>query len=657
MPDLDDSLLALTRIPSVGNWRRLIARLAERRARGGVDEALVRHLDAALADWPDALRVAPHRWLPPLFATHRPGPVLEELLLARTIDTRAYRRSTARGDELATLTASPYAANITTLCLRPPEFEDLSAIVPALLRLPAVCHLTLAGGEAVLGGPRVDAATFARDFAPAWSAIAQAPLASLRMQGIYLHPTAAAILHDGTFRPRVLAFEGMDLRPQSLVPLAGAALFDTLEELAIPRPHRSVRDDTLIALLSSPRPRLKALNLEQWHLDVPGFAHLARPDLLPGLRSLDLGWIYLNDQEAASLGAAPFIPALERLSITLCPAVAAGLPSWPLARLRAVVVREVDGLSALLAHPGAARLEELTIQNGTLSGAHVAALVNSAARGTLRTLRLPVEVEAKELKALLAPEWPALENLTIPSRLGVVGCRALAGARLPQLRSLTLDRTEPGKGLERLLLGLAAAAPRLESLSLNEARGGDAMCAWLAASGLALRELRLAACRIGAAGAVALAASPSLQGLTQMELSHNDLGNDGVAALAGLTALEMLTLEGVGADDPGFAALTALPELYFLYADGNRVTRAGLAALAGAGLVQLSLQDNAITLDSENVQQALPGRAFAPLEWLALAIVRGAAQQHLGDVGEALFYQDLSGILHVRVTGGRLDRT
>jgi uncharacterized protein (TIGR02996 family) len=116
-----------------------------------------------------------------------------------------------------------------------------------------------------------------------------------------------------------------------------------------------------------------------------------------------------------------------------------------------------------------------------------------------------------------------------------------------------------------------------------------------------LRELRLAGCGIGTAGAAALA-SVRLPALERLDLSNNQLGDDGLAALLGgplLSSVRHLGLSNNSIRERGGVALAAsawsgTPETLDL--SGNALGPDTLEALADspllAGLRQLNLRGN-----------------------------------------------------------------
>jgi uncharacterized protein (TIGR02996 family) len=171
----------------------------------------------------------------------------------------------------------------------------------------------------------------------------------------------------------------------------------------------------------------------------------------------------------------------------------------------------------------------------------------------------------------------ARDNATDEVVQALSDCPTLTG-----LRTLLLGFCEVGDDGLRAL----AAAPRLASLrSLS-------LCAVYGDEGVSTR--------LTAAGVAALAASPHLAGLTALDLSRNDVGDEGARALAAsprLTGLRDLLLFDAALTDAGVAALAASPALgrleRLLLGGENDVGDAGLEALAAsphlAALVDLTV--------------------------------------------------------------------
>ncbi len=298
-----------------------------------------------------------------------------------------------------------------------------------------------------------------------------------------------------------------------------------------------------------------------------------------------------------------------------------------LARVR---VLDVSGLhlrdhavEALLASPHLTRLTGLNFGGNAIEGPAVRALVESPLMPRLTWL-----------------------NLSNNHSLGLRAVRALASAPAPALRFLGLSHTNIGpSGLRDLLssttlIGLTslqaayiglygvAGAPaaewiggpllsRLTCLDLNGFARVGRLPALLGSSALGrITSLGLADCRLGAAGAGALAESPHLTGLTSLDLGRNGIGPEGLQALATSPRLSGLTDLRLGDNalrDKGAQALAESPHLKRLTAldlHKNGVGGPGLLALAASpnldGLTTLDLSDNYVGLESVKALVASP---------------------------------------------------
>jgi hypothetical protein len=265
------------------------------------------------------------------------------------------------------------------------------------------------------------------------------------------------------------------------------------------------------------------------------------------------------------------------------------------------------------------RLEALDI-TAPISERVARAIAEAPACASLRALRL-VSHGGDGIRADGAARMAALplaELTLVAQQLGRPGVAAIA--KLSTLRALTLSdatvmadgarelATAPAlSGLRRLslagcelgktgMLSLASSSTlaSLRALELGPKSGiaGDSLAAVLDAWALdGVRELRLRSCKLGAAGARALAASPALSGLTTLSLFDAGLRGDGAAALSRWEprALADVELDKNGIDAEGMAAL----------ADGPLL----------ANVRSLSLRSNKCQNDG--------GKALAQGKWLA----------------------------------------
>lgn len=145
---------------------------------------------------------------------------------------------------------------------------------------------------------------------------------------------------------------------------------------------------------------------------------------------------------------------------------------------------------------------------------------------------------------------------------------------------------EPSGELARLL----DDATRTRRLELRDhPLSAETVRALAASPALAeVRDLRLWACGVGEAGALALAASPNVAQLERLELAYHPsrpVGDAGVRALSGSPHLAGLTALGLYLDDLSDDAVEAIVdsdwELEALDLADNRLTARGARALAG----------------------------------------------------------------------------
>lgn len=247
----------------------------------------------------------------------------------------------------------------------------------------------------------------------------------------------------------------------------------------------------------------------------------------------------------------------------------------------------------------------------------------------LRALEVQRFLSLKEVQALAtAPFAPRLRSLTI-TRAYLDRRKVQALARLPQLAGLTALNlsgnydvrgiAEPLAGathlrhlrilrLDRTMLGDAgvvalAAAPHLGSvrvLTLGEMDSGgitrhltDVAAQALARSPFLtqLEELDLANQRIGDAGLADLVDSPNVRNLRRLDLSGNPISGAGLRALASarsleqLEALDLSRCERIGGEDwAAFFASERFPSLRHLVLEGNVLAETALSDLLAGPL-------------------------------------------------------------------------
>jgi Leucine Rich repeat len=267
--------------------------------------------------------------------------------------------------------------------------------------------------------------------------------------------------------------------------------------------------------------------------------------------------------------------AKERWKASQSSRRAAGPPVYPLPRAeidrrfaamdgRAMLYfteLEIDRADFLyvLAHPSLGAVRELRIDgSGTLDDASLALLVAAPVQA-LEVLALSGwSLNESALATMLdAPNLRNVRELIIEGGGGhsypALSLRLWAGLppRFPtaaRLESLTFTYECTARVAEAL--ATHAALDGLQTLELLGSRITDATAAILAKAGhfANLRSLNLSSNQIGAAGIAALAAAP-WPSLERLELVNNPLQEDGVRALAartGLPALRELRLAAIG---------------------------------------------------------------------------------------------------------------
>jgi uncharacterized protein (TIGR02996 family) len=244
----------------------------------------------------------------------------------------------------------------------------------------------------------------------------------------------------------------------------------------------------------------------------------------------------------------------------------------------------------LIASPAARRSTALEIGLAYCSSAGLLALLSPSHVPGLRRLVLDHTcVSAEGLEPLASLEHPALEEFRLyGAELGETGGQLLARSPLlDRLRWLELIVTKLGTA-GFLAVFRSPRLARLEHLHFSSERmtvGGIK-----ALEGLpSLRSLALRECELRAPAARALARSPLLGRLERLDLLHNYLDEEGVAALVAAPSLDNLRELNLGDARLGNAAA------------------ASLAGSAIVGLGKLDLRSNGIHTEGY--------RALAP--WLA----------------------------------------
>ncbi|MBH25767.1 MAG: hypothetical protein CMH57_15275 [Myxococcales bacterium] len=341
------------------------------------------------------------------------------------------------------------------------------------------------------------------------------------------------------------------------------------------------------------------------------------------------GWVELTGEEWETFTRSPTFERLERLELVRVHTPHALVGSPALTTLTHLTLSDCGvgpdlGRGLLQSTMGPLQALDLS-QNRTLSGAWVAeALAPCDRLAGLRELSLESVRVGSRGLAALA-QSPHLERL---ERLNLRSCGVT-------------DDAAAGRGVTRSLSGVEAlaASPLLThvmDLDLAENDLGEGGAVALARGGGLARLERLNLRRNGvtAEGMKALARSPLLARIKQLDLRGNHVGPEGAEALASLpeATLEELDLSFNEIEDRGVAALAespAMTRLVRLYLYRNHLLEAGARALARssrlANLEVLQLGFNAVGDGG--------AAALARSETLGRLISLGLAQNQIGTPG------------------------
>jgi uncharacterized protein (TIGR02996 family) len=314
-----------------------------------------------------------------------------------------------------------------------------------------------------------------------------------------------------------------------MVRLAEAPVLSTLHTLTID--DASIGPDAFRRLCRSPHVKgLRALRVPKNAIGNGGVRVLAETDPMPGLAELDLS-------ERGIYGRYGEDPIVDAEGV-------AALAAWPgLARLHTLTLNGDDagleGLVALLMSPHAVGLKHLGLRENNLDGDALQAFGVARAGLMLETLDV------------------GMNNL----QLG--GADRLAGAPcLRELKILNVDQCEIGLADIRKLF----KAPFMGSLRVLNAdfnsMGTKGLSALLKASPPELHTLHLQNNDIANDGVALLTASPASDVLRELDLSYNPFDQSGARALASaprLTNLLVLKVEGVTFGHAGIKTLKESP--------------------------------------------------------------------------------------------------
>jgi hypothetical protein len=326
--------------------------------------------------------------------------------------------------------------------------------------------------------------------------------------------------------------------PEHFWQLAGLPLFARLERLLL----AEFPQEVLLFLLTRSDLNLQRLEIVTrgylpnrderqefaCRLDRDGVRSLARAPTLATLTYLSVQNERVGDDVLGLLDAIPpgTLQTLELVNVGLTDAGIARLARMPqLSALTAINLRENaftdTGLAALLRSPHLGRLRRLRLggqvaYSGYYADHNVQAVGDSGA-------------EALASSGLLA----ALDELTLCSAaVGPRGAAALAAVEAPRLVRLDLSGNPIGPGAAAL--ATARLLPALRELDLSVCGLDDDAIRHLAEAPFRhLRVLELAYNSVGPDGARYLAAAAALCGLWRLNLHDNFIGDEGLIALAG----------------------------------------------------------------------------------------------------------------------------
>ncbi|MEZ5421045.1 MAG: globin domain-containing protein [Vicinamibacterales bacterium] len=547
--------------------------------------AICRHLESSadserlaaaaaplLAEWPDDWRRAPLAWWD--VVKRRETHAL--WTLARRLDLSGLALDDAAA---AALAANPALAGITVLSLADNAIGPAGAL--ALARSPhlsAVSDLDISHNRLGSEGTAHLAAS------PMLRGLARLSLAE---NGVGTR--GAAALAGGLLRLSSLDLSGNDLRPEGVAALAASPAMARLRRLA--RADKAIGADGLGAIaVSRTMAALVELDVSGNGIGPGGAAALALATSHAELRSLDLGRNALGLEGLQLLLGSNRFASLESL----------GLASNDVG---------AQGAMALASAPAARRLKRLDLSDNALGDAGLAALLGAPYLSRLRSLNVTQNGLTAAGVVLLGGAPPELADLDLSANtLGLPGAQALA-ATLPRLRIARLGLAGCGLGGAEAAAVLAVAPAALSHVNLAgnalDADGAAQLAA--TATAAALETLDVSRCGLGADGALGLLRWPALHRLRVLAADSNGIGDTAGPALGDavsrLPALESLRLQdnGLGGDVAAalgrsrWAARAVTLDLSF-----NQLGDDGVSAMLGRNrwpaLTELRLEQNAIGL-------------------------------------------------------------
>ncbi|MEJ7600075.1 MAG: TIGR02996 domain-containing protein [Kofleriaceae bacterium] len=332
----------------------------------------------------------------------------------------------------------------------------------------------------------------------------------------------------------------------------------------------------------------------------------------------------------------------QRITTALLEPLLASMPHVRQLELRRC---EIDSPSAFTEARGEP-IVRLGLSYNELGDAGVKVIATAPRLAALESLELDTcELTADAVTALAAsPAWQTLRVLDLGGNpLGIAGAAALTEVAAPgQLHTLRLANCDLGPDAVTLLAEIPwLRALAVLDLSANELGTQSRVLIERLASG-ALQRLALAKIALGAAEAPAL--RPLWERLVHLDLSHNALGDDGVAAVIGSGSSPLYSLElgstqaGAGLDAVIRASLPRLHRLGLASCRPRPVLPALFASRLMATLRSLDL--SACELDTGDAILIARTPATAQLRTLNLrgndfdeeAILALATSEHLRSV-------------------------
>ena len=310
-------------------------------------------------------------------------------------------------------------------------------------------------------------------------------------------------------------------------------------------------------------------------VEVSQYAHAVngRKLLGPGLRSLtSLSMPWNGDLTLQFLEEATWTAQLERLRLfgnetAVTPVQLDRLMKLPLPTLRTL---ELEGLA--LGQPGAERLtampwklERLTLAGANLGVKGTVTLANSKVLSTVRELSLSRNTMGPTGAAALATSPHLSQVVFLDLSSTASGGKSLApffeGLALPQLKALAIASCGlKGKAIEPLAGAKSKALSQLTELDLAHNLMGDDGLAMLSKSTVltGVRVLELTGNALKGSGLAALGQAALIQEVEELSLGHNKFQNTGAKGLAASKKVGALKVLSLGHNWLGVQGLKAM---------------------------------------------------------------------------------------------------